>query len=143
MNIGIKNILINKNINKVKDDLQCLTEIRGLKESNNKFNIFYGELKENSFIFYNNSILSRFDTPEFHGELTELNSNETLIKINIISSKFDITLCISLQFFGLLLTVTNILPNWSALLERWGLSSIILDIFYNSWDINSFYPLYN
>ena len=111
MKIGVKSLIINKNINAVKEDLIKLTEIRGALRSNEKFEVFWGNITGNNFIFYCKN--SRLQTPELRGELFEMNNNETLIRIDIIFSTFEIMMYILWYIFAIYMFFLKLLPKWS------------------------------
>jgi hypothetical protein len=83
--IGRRNILINKNIDKVKEDFRNLQ----------KSKVFLGDIDDNKFIFYSKNRT----TINFRGELFPVNSNETIAKIKIIISLFELAISIIFYIF--------------------------------------------
>jgi hypothetical protein len=96
--IGRKNILINKNIDKIKEDFKDLA----------KYKVFLGDIEDNKFTFLSKSRT----TIEFRGELFSINSNETIAKINIFISILELIMWIIFYIFTfILLHKINISDN--------------------------------
>jgi hypothetical protein len=121
MNIGTKYILVNKQLEQVKNDFKKLTGHTRPEDISNKLEIFYENINENKFKFYSGSN-SRLASPILRGEFIKKNNNQTLIKIKMTMLVIDILLIIFLiVFFGYLL-IPIIISKWQ---ER----NIYLNIF--------------
>jgi hypothetical protein len=78
--LGRKNIIIQKNINKIKEDFKNLT----------KDKIFLGNIDENIFTLFSKNR----STIIFQGKLSPISSNETNVKIQIFISLMELIIWI-------------------------------------------------
>jgi hypothetical protein len=149
MKIGKYYIKINKNINKVREDLIRMTRIKGSSISKHVFDVFWGNINEYSFKFY---CKNRFQNPELHGQLIEDNENKTLIKINIVISFFDSIVIVILLIFAFYMLIYKIIPEWSENIQLnifiifllFGIPIIRFCIFlYYANDMIKYFKLYN
>ena len=112
MKIGTKNIIIDKNIDEVKNDLKKLCGNSNIEDFKNKIEIFHGKIKENIFIFDCDGY-HRLATPELHGELFECGDNRTLIKIEYFVEFFHIIFCLGGIIFAIYAIIKYLIPEWS------------------------------
>ena len=104
MKIGKTKIIINNNINKVKNDFEKLT-------SNDHSKYFNGEINDNYFHFTYIST-ARFAAPELEGELIENEHNKTTINLNIIFPNLYFIINIFWLLIFIILFFTNIFSIW-------------------------------
>ena len=111
MKIGTKYIIINKNIDKVENDLKKLSGNSGIDDINNNLEIFHGEVNDRffNFCYYEYRIQEYI----FQGELLEKDYNKTLIKINIILPSIIALFNILWTIFAIYLIIKYIIPKWS------------------------------
>jgi hypothetical protein len=85
MKIGTKYINVDRDVDKVSNDLRKITGKSGREEFSDKLEMFYGELDGWNFHFYcEKGWFMKAVTPELYGELQESNNNETVIKIRVV-----------------------------------------------------------
>jgi hypothetical protein len=117
-------IIINKNINKVKEDFIKLTAKDCREQEMSEYNkIFIGEVYDNIFRFEDKdqkSSVGLMITPELYGKMIEVDKNETLLKINVhinfgnsLKMIFNIIL-FTFMFYFLINFIINIEPWMSA-----------------------------
>ena len=106
MKIWTKNILLNRNIDKVKYDFRKLTGNSGLDDVKNKFELFYGEINEEHFKYY--CIPTRLDTPVLEGEFFCESESKTIMKIRIHASFWKTILFGSFFIFSIYFTITEL-----------------------------------
>jgi hypothetical protein len=113
MKIGTKYINVDRDVDKVSNDLRKITGKSGREEFSDKLEMFYGELDGRKFHFYcEKGWFMKAVTPELYGELQESNNNETVIKIDIMAPLSTFIRSIFVLICATCFVVITVIPRW-------------------------------